>query len=115
MFATYNNIDKWLQSSDIQPGLNAAVREGNTNRFIDGLNASHLKEIGDNLDGLPKDNSGINASENMENKTVNTRVISASFVKGTRQHVKLTEPVVFTMKHISVPVLIFTFIYLVII
>lgn len=115
MFATYNNIDKWLQSSDIQLGLNAAVREGNTNRFIDGLNASHLKEIGDNLDGLPKDNSGMNASENMENKTVNTRVISASFVKGTRQHAKLTEPVVFTMKHISVPVLIFTFIYLVII
>lgn len=104
VFATYNNIEKWLQASDTQPGLNT---EGDTNIFLDSFNASHLKQIGENSDGFPKENSGLNASESTKDKAVNTRVISASFVNRIRtQHVKLQEPVIFMMKHISVPVLI---------
>lgn len=89
VFATYNNIDKWMKVPDNQPDLDAVVPEGDTNSFMDSFNASHLKQ------------SGLNASESTKDKAVNTRVISASFVKGISHHVTLKDPVVFMMKHIQ--------------
>lgn len=98
VFATFNNIESFLQMDDSLQEFEAD--DISRLQKMDLANGSGYKDrITDSKRPI---NNSQNKSDSLRNKTVNTRIISASFVTRDMKTVFLEEPVIFTMKHFQV-------------
>lgn len=105
VFATFNNIDQWLTMDDSLQELEAdnEFHEISSSKDTVDNNANNCSQTEQNREAANEPpTSSRTEFVNLRNKTVNTRIIAASFVSRDLQNVVLNESVVFVMKHSKV-------------
>ena len=96
VFSTYNNIEQYLNG--IQRDETHRMEDDDVKPTYDVMGESDVSDI--DLDG---DRMSVMADEVSRDTIVNSHVIAAS-VNGRRDHVTLSEPVLYTLEHITVRV-----------